>query len=551
MSVRSALLGDALRTLGARRTAAGRRQMLTRTQLPFVILFSAALGTVLLISPVAARPLLLLPWTAVVVITALLYLVPWETRGEEVGLATALLDIAAIVLALIVVGDHAEALSLLEILPITVMSYAFGIAGLVAAMLSALAVAVIPPLARADEPLAGLGYVDLVLPAVTVSFLALGVHGASRLLGRMQRRLREAAVESENERVIALTVLDTLDVGTAFVRPDQSLAFTNTAFTDVVERSRVDPETRAGVLVFAADGVTPIGPGDQMMAQAARGEYFDSRLYRIGEPGEQRSLLVTARPVVRADGEALGNVFVSRDVTELTDAIRAREEFLAGVSHELRTPLTSIVGYLEVVQDSIDAEALGVARALEVMQRNANQLMRRIGDLLHVADATVTMRPRAVEVVQIVRQAIDAIRIRAANAGVDVDGELCDPFTATLDPSRLAQVLDNLLTNAVKYSDRGGHVRVRVEQDGARMLLTVADEGRGIPAAEQGRIFGRFYRAEAVRGGPVGGAGLGLSIVRQIVDAHGGTITVHSRVGEGSTFVVELPLDPGAVAGAV
>jgi signal transduction histidine kinase len=248
---------------------------------------------------------------------------------------------------------------------------------------------------------------------------------------------------------------------------------------------------------------------------------------------------------VTADGDVLGTVFVTRDVTELTDAIRAREDFLAGVSHELRTPLTSIIGYLEIVQESDDTDPYGDVRPqLDIVQRNAGQLMMRIGDLLHVADEKVPLRVRTVDVPTLVRHAIDSIRVRAANAGVTVNGRCGEPFDAVLDPGRFAQLLDNLVTNAVKYTPAGGQVLVTVGHDERELVLTVRDDGRGIPAGELDRIFERFYRAESVRSSAIGGAGLGLSIVKQIVNAHGGTVSAESQPEAGSTFTVRLPLRP-------
>jgi signal transduction histidine kinase len=325
------------------------------------------------------------------------------------------------------------------------------------------------------------------------------------------------------------------------VRSDNTVAFTNTAGRTILDRAGLDPETRAGRNVYESDRITPIPAEEQMMAQAARGEYFDSRLYWVGDGLDQRSILVTARPVIGHDDQNIGSVFVSKDVTELTDAIRAREDFLAGVSHELRTPLTSIIGYLEVIEDSIDVADAGIERELGIIQRNANQLLMRIGDLLHVTDDNMSLRKRPVEVTTVVRQAVDAIRFRADNSGLTISTDLDDTFGATLDQGRFTQVLDNLLTNAVKYTPRGGDIRVSASSDAATLTVTVQDTGTGIPAADLRHIFERFYRAESVRGGGISGAGLGLAIVSTIVAAHSGTVSVASMVGEGTTFTVTMP----------
>jgi signal transduction histidine kinase len=245
--------------------------------------------------------------------------------------------------------------------------------------------------------------------------------------------------------------------------------------------------------------------------------------------------------VIGREGVKIGSAFVSKDVTELTDAIRLREDFLAGVSHELRTPLTSIVGYLEVIEDSIDAKAIGIDRELGIIQRNSNQLMMRIGDLLNVTDQTISLNPRSIDIPPVVQQAVDAIRFRADSAGITLELSLCESFEASVDPGRFAQVLDNLLTNAVKYTPRNGTIRVDLRTDAAAFTFVVADSGTGIPATELPLIFDRFYRSESVRGGSISGAGLGLAIVQNIVRAHKATIGVESELGIGTTFTVTVP----------
>jgi signal transduction histidine kinase len=140
-----------------------------------------------------------------------------------------------------------------------------------------------------------------------------------------------------------------------------------------------------------------------------------------------------------------------------------------------------------------------------------------------------------------VQQAVDAIRFRAENAGVTVTASIGSPFTAMIDQSRFAQVLDNLLTNAVKYTPRGGSIEVTLTSDGSSLELTVADTGNGIPEHEIKHVFNRFYRTESVRGGGISGAGLGLAIVQNIVKAHRGAVSVASDVAVGTTFTVTLP----------
>jgi signal transduction histidine kinase len=227
----------------------------------------------------------------------------------------------------------------------------------------------------------------------------------------------------------------------------------------------------------------------------------------------------------------------------LRELDRMKDEFLASVSHELRTPLTSISGYLEVLRDddALDEEQV---RMLEIVDRNANRLQRLVADLLFVAQSEASDDDGdtvAIDLVALAREAIEAARPRASSCDVTLElhGE-----SARLhgDPSRLAQVIDNLISNAIKFTPGGGHVDVRVAPGHECVLLSVSDTGMGIPEAEQGDLFKRFFRTRGANAAAIQGTGLGLSIAKQIVESHGGTIGFSSSEGRGTTFTVELPV---------
>ncbi|WP_213816847.1 ATP-binding protein [Glaciihabitans sp. dw_435] len=545
----SSFLGDALTTLNVRRTPAGRRGVMYRTQVPFALLLSLTLTAVLLAGiPYDAIDDVVWPWAAVVAIAIAGFLVPWENNAEVTGLIMSSFDLVAIGFISAALMPAYPTIDVLVLFPVVIMSFAFGTAGLIAAILGTAFVSAFPIIDRGIPLHDPTDWISTLVVFIIVAVTSVVVHYFSVLLQRSQRQLREAtrvsdeaALESENQRAVMSTVLDTMDVGTSYVRADNTVAFTNKAARTILAKSNVDATSRAGTSVYESDRVTPIPPEEQMMAQAARGEYFDSRLYWIGDGPEQRSILVTARPVIGHDDQHIGSVFVSKDVTELTDAIRAREDFLAGVSHELRTPLTSIIGYLELIEDSIDVAEVGIERELGIIQRNSNQLLMRIGDLLHVTDDDMSLRKRPVEITNVVRQAIDAIRFRADNSGLSITTDFDGPFEASVDHGRFTQVLDNLLTNAVKYTPRGGTIHVTAAMHSATMTITVEDTGTGIPAADLRHVFERFYRAESVRGSAIAGAGLGLAIVSMIVSAHHGTATVDSTVGIGTRSTITMP----------
>jgi signal transduction histidine kinase len=542
-------LGNALRTLNVRNTPESRRRVIVRTQAPFVILLSIVLVAIMIAGIPSPSVLpVLAAWAAVVGLTVIGWFAPWESHAEIAGIMMASLDLAAIAIIAGELHRQYANIGIAMLVPVVILAFSFGIAGLTMALVGNALVTAFPYILANTVPGTPVGWINALMLPSFIGLVAIAAFMFSMLLQRSHLRLqattRESdliAVESANEQAITMTVLNAMDVGTAFIRSDSSVGFTNTAFRNLVRRAEMDPETMAGTLVFDTDRVTPVDPSEQMMEQAGRGDYFDSRLYWIGERAEQRAVLITARPVTGVDGEPLGSAFISKDVTELTDAIEAREDFLAGVSHELRTPLTSIIGYLEVIDDTIDAKEVGIDHELGIIQRNSNQLMMRIGDLLHITDESVHLRLRLVDVPRIVQQAVDAIRFRAENAGVAITASVGSPFTAMIDQSRFAQVLDNLLTNAVKYTPRGGSIDVTLVSNATSFEFTVADTGNGIPEHELKHVFNRFYRTESVRGGGISGAGLGLAIVQNIVKAHRGTVEVASEVSTGTTFTVTLP----------
>ncbi|CAH0327848.1 Alkaline phosphatase synthesis sensor protein PhoR [Microbacterium sp. Bi128] len=236
-------------------------------------------------------------------------------------------------------------------------------------------------------------------------------------------------------------------------------------------------------------------------------------------------------------------------MTAEEQALRAREDLVASVSHELRTPLTSIIGYLEL---ALDDTALNAATRdqLEIAERNATRLRELVADILAMSAASrhgvdFALRPASADVGEIVAAAVTSAAQHASAHGIRIDASGVGPCPGVVDAHRMRQVVDNLLSNAVKYNTRGGAVVVTVDRVDGTITISVADDGPGISATDQGRVFDRFFRADAVRGSSVHGSGLGLSISRDIARAHGGDITVRSEPGQGTLFTVRLPQREG------
>jgi signal transduction histidine kinase len=262
-------------------------------------------------------------------------------------------------------------------------------------------------------------------------------------------------------------------------------------------------------------------------------------------PSYGRSFIGFTAPVRSPVGTGLGRIFVLRETTAEREADRLKEEFVATVSHELRTPLTSMIGYLELVlQGEVGDLDPQQERFLGIVQRNADRLTTLVGDLLFVAQVNANalrIDRRPVDLADLAASAVDSARAAAAEKEIALTLD-AEPVATEADPSRVAQLLDNLISNAIKFTPYGGTVRVGIGRDGDNAILKVSDSGIGIPAHEQERLFQRFFRTESARAREIPGTGLGLAICRAIAEAHGGTIEVDSVEGHGTTFRVLLPV---------
>ncbi|HUZ36826.1 MAG TPA: GAF domain-containing sensor histidine kinase [Streptosporangiaceae bacterium] len=231
---------------------------------------------------------------------------------------------------------------------------------------------------------------------------------------------------------------------------------------------------------------------------------------------------------------------------QLRELDRMKDEFIAVVSHELRTPLTSIIGYLELLDDPDTPGLSDQQRSFTaIMHRNADRLLRLVGDLLFLAGlqtGELAIEHGEADMCELARSAVDTARSSAEAKHIKMTCASGHVPAVPGDAGRLAQLLDNLISNALKFTHEDGQVSVTVGVEGRSVVLTVSDTGIGMSADEQEHIFERFFRAEFATDRAIQGLGLGLTIVKAIVDAHNGGISVHSEPGRGTTFRVLLPL---------
>jgi PAS domain S-box-containing protein len=259
----------------------------------------------------------------------------------------------------------------------------------------------------------------------------------------------------------------------------------------------------------------------------------------------ESKLLAAAEKDARAQAEAAQRDLAAQN-ERLRELDRLKDEFIALVSHELRTPLTSIRGYTELMLDG-EAGALtdDQRQFLGVVERNSHRLLHLVGDLLFLAQVEagkLVLDVGALDLGAVASESVETARPQAEAKGVTLTLATGPAPPIAGDRARIAQLLDNLVSNAVKFTPESGRVDVRVRVDGSQAVLEVRDSGMGIPASEQEYLFDRFFRSSGATEQAIQGTGLGLAISKAIVDAHAGRITVASQEGAGTTFRVALPL---------
>jgi len=388
----------------------------------------------------------------------------------------------------------------------------------------------------------------IVLPAVIIAIGASTYNATRRfvaqrtLIDKQTERLTAALRHASRQEQLLAEVLDTVDFCVLRVGPSGEITFVNDALGRFQQRIPGFGRVDAAGDIFAADGQTPLDASERPLARIMRGETFDDLVvwYPVSE-SRRAALSLTARRLADADGQPAGVVLVARDVTEERTALKARDSLVASVSHELRTPLTSILGYLELVLDNEDVSE-GVHRQVDVAYRNSERLLGIVSGILAASTASrmsaeVTISPRNSDVADLLRASASDLGPVARERAIRIDTDDVTSAPAFIDPSRIRQVIDNLVSNAIKFNRDGGTVTLGSSTDGAHTWFLVRDTGIGLTPEDQEQVFERFFRAES----GVPGTGLGLAISLEIVRAHGGDITVTSTLGLGTTFMVQVP----------
>lgn len=488
----------------------------------------------------------------------LCYVIPWDKLPFPSFLGIPLLDLVSIALGREGGQDNPIGISLLAVFPVIW----FCASGLFPR--SAIAMSFFGPLAIIWVPLFLHGSVtpqdltrSLLLPIMTlgigisVSVLTLSMVQQQRSLEEQQRDLEEKDEElrrtletSQKQGQLLNTVLETVHLGVLAVDAEGNEIMINRKQRKnhlLASPEGNDHPDESELLVFASDRVTPLPPDKRPVRRAVLGQEFTDYLVWLGTGNEQRAVTTSARAMRDKDGSFAGSVIVFSDVTDLVTALAAKDDFVSNVSHEFRTPLTSIAGYVELMMDNPEGISPWVKSQLEIVRRNAERLLALVSDLLSVRAGSIVVQPHAVDVADLVRASVASASLKARHAGIKLRLETPERLEAHVDPARISQVLDNLISNAIKYSPDGGDVLVSLHQENDEVVCLVKDAGIGMDEKDQAKAFTKFFRADEVRNSKIPGIGLGLPISKAIIEAHGGAIDLHSVPGEGTTFTFRVP----------
>ncbi len=490
---------------------------------------------------------------AATLLAAAVWWVPSPRRRAAITVI-AILDIAILGLALLSSEDGG--LGLLVVLPALWLGRRYGERGAVLAVGASLALVTVPGLVVHGGEGAAATYLAMMPLIAGVSAVAIsaGLDVARSAQARAERGECELARALETIRAQQHTsqaIFDAAGVGLMLLDRDGHLVAMNERYGDFVSLSL--PEGRGLTWpgdTFAADGVTLLRADDVPSARAARGEQFDDfRMWSGADPRTRRAVSVSARHAEGEDGGFIGAALAGTDITDLMQALAVKDQFVALVSHELRTPLTSIVGYVSILLEDEDLPA-HVIKQLAVVARNTERLQRLVADLLQEQQpgGAMPVERTRTDLGAIVRECVQTAGTAAERAGVELSLRSPSALWVDADAHRFAQVVDNLVSNAIKYSLRGGRVDVELRARATEVELVVADDGIGISEVDREELFTRFFRAQDAHDRAIQGIGLGLSITKSIVESHGGRIEVDSEIGRGSEFRVVLPVQIARLA---
>ncbi len=358
----------------------------------------------------------------------------------------------------------------------------------------------------------------------------------NRLEAERRRRMLELTTEQSRLR----TIINCMAEGVLVSNAEQQLVLYNPAALKVLGHDGTGARPELVSDIVESQEIV------EMIGEASEAAKRVSREVKLGEPSQELWALVDVAPVTdEASAQFLGTVTVLRDITELKRVEQVKAQFVNMIAHELRAPLAAVDGYLSVMMEGLVKDSEKQKEMVSRSKRRLEALLNLVGDLLDVARmeaGTVRREISAQNVAEIAAETTELMKPFAEEAEVGLQYDVPDSLPPVeADHEELIRLLNNLVSNAIKYNRRGGRVTVTAEQDGPYVKVVVADTGVGISEEGVRKLFTEFFREKTAETRNVTGTGLGLSIVKRIVDFYHGRVDVRSQPGEGSTFTVWLP----------
>lgn len=517
-----------------------------------LVLGASVVITVLLVQ--ALSPSLFAVWTfstgvgIVIALTAVSIMVPWHRLPRNTVALIPFGDIVGI--GLLSFGTDLR-FSFFWVFPITWIATHF-VLSLMIASLATVGVIIV-----ADASITGVGpetALRLIVVMLSLTFIAITAYLSSRqtrafkqLLRRQASRLQGTLQRVTGQERRVSQMLNGLDTGIARLSADGEVLALNDTYVNLYGIERDEPSRPGGAVEYATLRGEPLPDSERPFARAARGEQFeDERVWLFDAQGDWHALSASTRRLVSSD-EPESTLLIVHDVTALIEAERARERLAATVSHELRNPLTAIIGHADLALDAPDLSPK-VREQLEVIAGAGERMQTLISEILANSRGMFREEKTATtaDASRIIASSLESFRPAAAARRVSVIDELPPSAEVVGDGFRLRQAFDNILSNAIKYTPGGGSVRISGTISADQVELTFTDTGIGIHPEDLPRIFDPYFRARAARESPTPGTGLGMGIVRSIIQEQGGSLELESEVGSGTTVTVRLPARTGA-----
>lgn len=358
----------------------------------------------------------------------------------------------------------------------------------------------------------------------------------SEAFNDLNSRLKHSYATIEEERWKLSSVLSNMSDGVLATDNDGSITLMNKAAGMLVGRNPDD---------LIGDNLLDILQLDEKLLDISELQESSSMIIDFSENNQLFLMRATFSTMKDDEGEVTGFIIVLNDVTEDEKVEQERRDFVSNVSHELRTPLTSMKSYLEALTDGAWEDKEIAPKFLKVTQNETERMIRMVNDLLQLSKMDSDEYPlhkERTEFVSYFHEVIDRFEMNLPEETI-IQRELPNKrYSVWMDKDKMTQVLDNIISNAIKYSPDGGKIILRLESRRHYLLVTVQDQGMGIAYDKLDKIFERFYRADKARTRKFGGTGLGLAITKELVEAHHGKIWAQSREGYGTTVYFTLPL---------